>query len=376
MAGGADGWDCGLLGASWAQSVACRKEVTWVKVDQVVAVGTDGQMWAQDPIGTISGTCSRRTDRRWEQTGFRQQVQQDRQTSDGLNSPPGSGSTDRQMDVGLVVGRCSLWIEAEQADGIQSIQAVRQIQVQHCWVASGPDILKPSAQQVGWVGDGRVDGQTNRHRLGGSDIQHVVQVGDVADSQAKDLNLGELLVGRQRGQQLAQLGEGHVEGFHADAFPRGVGCAVLGRGSPPPPPLLPAQVLQVLLHRLRLLGPAGLRAQSDAGLLRAAHAAAVAEDGFGLGVRGREVELCLLRVEHGGCGWMDGWMDGQMDRCWAGGGVRRSESTGTGPLAHSTAPLALLLLLLITRRLCTTSECFPFSCWRGDGNKLIEGQDA
>ena len=114
VAGGADGWDCGLLGASWAQSVACRKEVTWVKVDQVVAVGTDGQMWAQDPIGTISGTCSRRTDRRWEQTGFRQQVQQDRQTSDGLNSPPGSGSTDRQMDVGLVVGRCKNPLESHR----------------------------------------------------------------------------------------------------------------------------------------------------------------------------------------------------------------------------------------------------------------------
>lgn len=129
-----------------------------MKVDQVVAVGTDGRMWAQDPIGTISGTCSRRTDRRWEQTGFRQQVQQDRQTSDGLNSPPGSGSTDRQMDVGLVVGRCSLWIEAEQADGIQSIQAVRQIQVQHLdQTYSNP---QPS-KLVGLVTDGWTDRQTD-----------------------------------------------------------------------------------------------------------------------------------------------------------------------------------------------------------------------
>lgn len=97
VAGGADGWDCGLLGASWVQFVARRKETTRVKVDQVMAVGTDGRMWAQDPAGAISETCSRRTDRHWEQTGFRQQVQQDRQTSDGLNSLPWL-RRDRQTD--------------------------------------------------------------------------------------------------------------------------------------------------------------------------------------------------------------------------------------------------------------------------------------
>lgn len=196
------------------------------------------------------------------------------------------------MDVGLVVGRCSLdrgrvgrWDSVHPSSQTDAGAA----RLGHIWT----DVLKPSAQHV-WVGDGWVAGQTNRHKLGSSDIQHVVQVGDVADGQAEDLDLGEFLVGRQRGQQLAQLGEGHVEGFHADALPRGVGRSVFGRGSSPPSPFLPAQVLQVLLHRLPLLSPAGLRAQRDAGLLRAAHAAAVAEDGFGLRVSGWEVELCLL----------------------------------------------------------------------------------
>lgn len=71
------------LGASWGQFVARRKEAG---EDGAGHGCGDGWMWAQDPAGAIGRTCSRRTDRRWEQTGFRQQVQQDRQTSDGLNS--------------------------------------------------------------------------------------------------------------------------------------------------------------------------------------------------------------------------------------------------------------------------------------------------
>jgi len=143
--------------------------------------------------------------------------------------------------------------------------------------------------------------QTDGRKLGGSDVQHVVQVGDVADGQAEDLNLGELLVRRQGGQQLPQLGEGHVEGFDADAFPRGVGCPVFGRGSPPAPAFLPAQVLQVFLHGLARLGCPGLGTQTNpAGVLHAARAAAaaVAEDGLGLGVRRGQVDLRLVRIEH------------------------------------------------------------------------------
>lgn len=69
----------------------------------------------------------------------------------------------------------------------------------------------------------------------------MVEIGDVADGEAQDLDLGELLVGGQGGQQLAQLGEGQVEGLHADPLTRGVGRAVLGRGASPPSLLLPAQ---------------------------------------------------------------------------------------------------------------------------------------
>lgn len=86
-----------------------------------------------------------------------------------------------------------------------------------------------------------------------SDVQHVVQVGDVADGQAKDLNLGELLIGGQRGQQFAQLCEGQIEGLHADALPCGVSRAVLGCGPAAAPPLLSAQVLQIFPSRLSRL---------------------------------------------------------------------------------------------------------------------------
>lgn len=142
------------------------------------------------------------------------------------------------------------------------------------------------------------------HGLGGSDIQHMVQVGDVADGQAQDLDLGELLVRREGGQQLPQLRKGHVEGFDADALPRGVGCPVLGRGTAPAPALLPAQVLQILLHSFSWLHP-GWSAQTDsAGVLNAARVdtTAVAEDGFGLRVCRGQVELCLVRIEHHLCG--------------------------------------------------------------------------
>lgn len=89
----------------------------------------------------------------------------------------------------------------------------------------------------------RVPFRPPRGRRGGRalHVQDVVEIGDVADGEAQDFDLGELLVGGERGQQLPQLGEGEVEGLHADPLPRGVGRAVLGRGSPPPPLLLAAQ---------------------------------------------------------------------------------------------------------------------------------------
>lgn len=64
-----------------------------------------------------------------------------------------------------------------------------------------------------------------------SDIEDMVEVGDVADGQAQDLNLGELLVGRQRGQQLTELREGHVEGLDTHALPGGMRSAVLEGGT-------------------------------------------------------------------------------------------------------------------------------------------------
>ena len=42
-------------------------------------------------------------------------------------------------------------------------------------------------------------------------LQDTVQVCDVADGEPEDLNLGELLVRRQGGQQAPQCGEGRVE---------------------------------------------------------------------------------------------------------------------------------------------------------------------
>ena len=77
------------------------------------------------------------------------------------------------------------------------------------------------------------------------DVEDVVQVGDVADGQLKDFYFGELFVGGQSGQELPKLGEGDVEGFHSDPFPRRVGRPVLLRRSPPPTTLFPRQTGQI-----------------------------------------------------------------------------------------------------------------------------------
>lgn len=122
------------------------------------------------------------------------------------------------------------------------------------------------------------------------DIQHVVEIGDVADSQSEDLDLGQLLVRGQRGQQLPQLGEGHVEGLHPDALPGGVRRAVLGRGPPPPPLLLTAQrlvglALGPVLALGRLVRAAARRLEAVEQCLR-------------VGLRPAEVRLGLVRAQH------------------------------------------------------------------------------
>lgn len=74
-----------------------------------------------------------------------------------------------------------------------------------------------------------------------SDVENMVEVGDVADGQAKDLDLGELLVRRQGGQQSTQLGERHVEGLDSDPLSSGMRQAVLLRGPAATSPVLAAQ---------------------------------------------------------------------------------------------------------------------------------------
>ena len=42
-------------------------------------------------------------------------------------------------------------------------------------------------------------------------LQHAIKIGDVADGEPKDLDLGELLVRGQGGQESSQRAEGRVE---------------------------------------------------------------------------------------------------------------------------------------------------------------------
>lgn len=69
----------------------------------------------------------------------------------------------------------------------------------------------------------------------------MVQIGYITDGQLQDLDLGELLIRRQRGQQFPELAEGGVEGLHPDSLPGGVGEPVLLGGPSAPPPLLPRE---------------------------------------------------------------------------------------------------------------------------------------
>lgn len=78
VAGGADGWDCGLLGASWAQSVAHRGDVG----EGGPGHGC-GDRWMD--VGSAS---------RWRYQ--RDMKQKDRQTlgTDGLQAAGPAGQTD------------------------------------------------------------------------------------------------------------------------------------------------------------------------------------------------------------------------------------------------------------------------------------------
>ncbi len=72
-------------------------------------------------------------------------------------------------------------------------------------------------------------------------LEHVVEVRDVADGKPKDLDLGQPLVRRERGEERPEGGEGAVEGFDAHALAAGVRRAVLQARSPSAAALLAAQ---------------------------------------------------------------------------------------------------------------------------------------
>ena len=97
----------------------------------------------------------------------------------------------------------------------------------------------------------------------------MIQVGYIADGQAQYLNLGELLLGRKRRQELAQLGEGHIERLHADALPRRVRSSVLFRGASPASPLLSTQ-RSTAVCVLLVLRSAQTRAHRSAASVRGA----------------------------------------------------------------------------------------------------------
>lgn len=56
-------------------------------------------------------------------------------------------------------------------------------------------------------------------RIINSSLEYVIQVSDIADCQSKYLDFRELLVRRQRRQQLPQFRKCQVERLHPDSFP-------------------------------------------------------------------------------------------------------------------------------------------------------------
>lgn len=85
-----------------------------------------------------------------------------------------------------------------------------------------------------------------------SDIKHMIEVGDITDSELQDFYLGKFFVRRQSGQQFPQLGERHVEGLHSDAFSSGVSGSVLLCRSATPASLLARQRSHLLLPAAKI----------------------------------------------------------------------------------------------------------------------------
>jgi len=85
-----------------------------------------------------------------------------------------------------------------------------------------------------------------------SDIKHMIEVCDIADSEFQNFYLGEFFVRRQSGQQFPQLGERHVKGLHSDAFPSGVSGSVLLCRSATPASLLARQRSHLFLPAAKI----------------------------------------------------------------------------------------------------------------------------
>lgn len=119
----------------------------------------------------------------------------------------------------------------------------------------------------------------------------MVEVGDVADCEPEDLNLGQLLVWRKCREKLPQLGEPNVESLDANALSCCVRGPVLGCSAPPPPLLLPAEGRNGQRARLAF-ALCGLRGQGGA-----LHLDAV-QQGLCVGLPPGQVNVWLVRTQH------------------------------------------------------------------------------
>lgn len=89
-----------------------------------------------------------------------------------------------------------------------------------------------------------------------SNIQHVLQVGDVTNSESQDFYLGQLFVGWECREKFSQLGKGHVEGHDPNPLPGRMRRTIPGGGAPPAPPfLLGARPALSAAHELDWHGP-------------------------------------------------------------------------------------------------------------------------
>ena len=115
-------------------------------------------------------------------------------------------------------------------------------------------------------------------------VQHVVQVRDIADCQAQDFDLGELLIGRKGWQKFPQLGEGHVKCLHPYPLSCGMSGSVLRGGTSPP---------SLLLTRQGLVRP-GLATRLVTHTFDFDHI----YDGLWIGLSPRKVRVGLIRAQH------------------------------------------------------------------------------